>query len=191
MFTLNCKGKLLVVEKPLVMGIINVTPDSFYENSRVSGTEKILLQAKKMIAEGADIIDIGGQSTRPGSEPISADEELKRVIGGIEVIHQDFPDAIISIDTYYASVVKESVQAGACMVNDISAGVMDKEMMATVAALNVPYIVMHMKGTPQNMRQQSNYNNVSLEVLDFFIQKKEECRRAGIHDVIIDPGFGF
>jgi dihydropteroate synthase len=191
MFTLNCKGRLLVADKPLVMGIINATPDSFYENSRISGSEKILLQAEKMIAEGADIIDVGGQSTRPGSEPVSADKELTRVIEGIEAIHRGFPDAIISIDTYYATVAKESVHAGASMVNDISAGTMDTEMMTTVAALGVPYIAMHMKGTPKTMQRQATYTNLSLELLDFFIQKKEECRKAGIHDLIIDPGFGF
>jgi dihydropteroate synthase len=191
MFTLNCKGRLLVADKPLVMGIINATPDSFYENSRISGSEKILLQAEKMIAEGADIIDVGGQSTRPGSEPVSADKELTRVIEGIEAIHRGFPNAIISIDTYYATVAKESVHAGASMVNDISAGTMDTEMVTTVAALGVPYIAMHMKGTPKTMQRQATYTNLSLELLDFFIQKKEECRKAGIHDLIIDPGFGF
>ncbi len=191
MFTLNCKGKLLVIEKPLVMGIINATPDSFYEDSRFSGTDKILAQSEKMIAEGADIIDIGGQSTRPGSKPISAEEELKRVITGIEIICRSFPGSIISVDTYYATVARESVQAGASIVNDISSGNMDKEMIATVAALKVPYIAMHIKGTPQTMQQHAKYDNVTSEVLDFFIQKKDECRKAGIHDVIIDPGFGF
>ncbi len=191
MFTLNCKGKLLVIEKPLVMGIINATPDSFYEDSRFSGTDKILAQSEKMIAEGADIIDIGGQSTRPGSKPISAEEELKRVITGIEIICRSFPGSIISVDTYYATVARESVQAGASIVNDISSGNMDKEMLATVAALKVPYIAMHIKGTPQTMQQHAKYDNVTSEVLDFFIQKKDECRKAGIHDVIIDPGFGF
>ena len=191
MFTLNCQGRLLVIDKPLVMGIINATPDSFYEGSRFSGTDKILLQAEKMIEAGADIIDIGGQSTRPGSEQMSDEEELKRVVDGIKVIHQNFPETIISIDTYYATVAGESVEAGAGIINDVSAGRLDKQMLSTVAALKVPYIAMHMKGTPQTMQTHASYDNISLEVLDFFIQKKDECHKAGINDIIIDPGFGF
>jgi dihydropteroate synthase len=191
MFTLNCKGTLLVADQPLVMGIINATPDSFYDESRFSGTDKILSKAEKMIAEGADIIDIGGQSTRPGSEPLSDGEELRRVIEGIEAIHRQFPGVIISIDTYYATVAKETVQAGAAIVNDISAGNLDKQMIATVSELRVPYIAMHMKGVPANMHEKANYDNITREILDFFIQKKEECKSAGIHDIIIDPGFGF
>ncbi len=191
MFTLNCNGKLLVIDKPVVMGIINATPDSFYEGSRFSETDKILMQAEKMINEGADIIDIGGQSTRPGSEQVSEEQELKRVIDPIEAIHKKFPDIIISIDTYYSNVAKNCVDAGANMVNDISSGTMDGKMLASVATLRVPYIIMHMKGDPQTMHQYASYDNVTGEVLDFFINKKEECRKAGIPDVIIDPGFGF
>jgi dihydropteroate synthase len=191
MFTLNCKGKLLVFDKPLVMGIINITPDSFYEGSRFLEKDEVLRQAEKMIKEGADILDIGGQSTRPGSEQISADEELKRVIGNIETIHQNFPEAIISIDTWYSKVAYEAVKAGAGMVNDISAGNMDEEMLKTVALLKVPYVAMHMKGTPKTMQKDPTYENVCREVLDFFIAKKDECKKAGVYDVIIDPGFGF
>lgn len=191
MFTLNCKGKLLILDKPLVMGIINVTPDSFYEGSRFVGKEEILKQAEKMIEDGADILDIGGQSTRPGSEQILADEELKRVIGNIEAIHKNFPDVIISIDTYYSKVAHEAVNAGASMVNDISAGNMDSGMLMAVAGLKVPYVAMHMKGTPQNMQKDPTYENVARDVLDFFITQKDECKKAGIHDVIFDPGFGF
>jgi dihydropteroate synthase len=191
MFTLNCKGKLLLLEKPLVMGIINATPDSFYEGSRFFGKDEIVDQAEKMIAEEADIIDIGGQSTRPGSKSISPQEELQRVIEGIEAVHKNFPDVIISIDTYYSSVAEQAVRHGASMVNDISAGAMDKEMLTTVAQLNVPYVVMHMKGTPETMQNEASYDNVTREVLDFFIQKKYECNKAGIHDIILDPGFGF
>jgi len=191
MFTLNCNGKLLVIDKPLVMGIINATPDSFYESSRLSGVDNILLRAEKMIDDGVDIIDIGGQSTRPGSEQVSEEEELKRVIESIEALHKKFPDVIISIDTFYSTVAARSVQAGACLVNDISSGSMDKEMIPTVATLKVPYVIMHMKGTPQTMQQYASYDNVTREVIDFLIQKKEECRKAGIDDVIIDPGFGF
>lgn len=154
-------------------------------------TEEILARAEKMITEKVDIIDMGGQSTRPGSKAVSEREELERVIGGIEAIHGDFPDVIISIDTCYASVAKEAVEKGASIVNDISAGNMDKDMIQTVARLNVPYIAMHMKGTPETMQRQANYENVMREVLDFFIGKKNECNKTGIRDVIIDPGFGF
>jgi dihydropteroate synthase len=173
------------------MGVINATPDSFYEGSRFSGTDKILIQAEKMIREGADILDIGGQSTRPGSEQVSEDAELSRIIESIEAIHQKFPEIIISVDTYYSTVAKKCIHAGASIVNDISSGTMDKEMLSTIAALQVPFVVMHMKGTPQTMQQQANYENVTGEVLDFFIRKKDECHTAGIADVIIDPGFGF
>lgn len=191
MFTLNCNGRLLMIDKPLVMGIINVTPDSFYEGSRFLGKDKILAEAENMINEGADILDIGGQSTRPGSEQISAQIELDRVVESIEAICKKFPETIISIDTYYSSVAKICVQAGASIVNDISSGTMDKEMLSTVATLKVPYVAMHMKGTPQTMLKEANYQDVTREVLDFFIQKKSECIKAGIKDVIIDPGFGF
>lgn len=191
MFSLNCKGKLLVIDKPLVMGIINITPDSFYEGSRQQSGDSVLAQATKMLAEGADIIDVGGQSTRPGSERISAKEELKRVLPAIEIILKNFPDAIISVDTYQSKVAVELINAGASIINDISAGNLDSKMISTVAKLQVPYICMHMKGTPQNMQEHANYENVTTEVLDFFIQKTDECRKAGINDVIIDPGFGF
>jgi dihydropteroate synthase len=191
MFSLNCKGKLLVMDKPLVMGIINITPDSFYEGSRQQTADTILAQATKMINEGADIIDIGGQSTRPGSERISVKEELQRVLPAIDIILKNFPETIISVDTYQSEVAADVVNAGAAIINDISAGNLDSDMITTVAKLQVPYICMHMKGTPQDMQQQPTYENVTREVLDFFIQKTDECRRAGINDVIIDPGFGF
>jgi dihydropteroate synthase len=191
MFTLNCKGRLLIVDKPIIMGIINITPDSFYSGSRQQNTDQILKQAEKMLQEGAAILDIGGQSTRPGSEKITIDEELKRVIEPIKEIATHFPEAYISVDTYYAAVAKEAVQAGASIVNDISAGSIDRDMLTTVASLSVPYVLMHMKGTPQNMQQQPEYENVSLEVLDFFIQKKKELHDLGITDILIDPGFGF
>jgi dihydropteroate synthase len=167
MFTLNCKGRLLVVDKALVMGIINVTPDSFYQGSRFKEKDEILSQAEKMISAGADILDIGGQSTRPGSEQISEGEELKRVIAAIGAVHQKFPGTIISIDTYRANIAKEAVNAGASIVNDISAGTMDNEMIATVATLQAPFIVMHMKGRPETMQQNPVYENVTREVLDF------------------------
>lgn len=191
MFVLNCNGRLLVIDQPIVMGIINTTPDSFYEGSRFTGTERILWQVEKMINDGADIIDIGGQSTRPGSERVSEEIELKRVIDGVETICSKFPDAIISIDTYYSNVARKCVAAGASLVNDVSSGALDKEMIPAVAGLKVPYIIMHMKGTPQTMQQYTGYHNVLHEMIDFFIQKKEECKNAGIHDLIVDPGIGF
>ena len=144
-----------------------------------------------MLNDGADILDIGGQSTRPGSEKISVHEESKRVIEPVKTIVEKFPTAFISIDTFYAEVAQEAVNAGACIVNDISAGTLDKKMIGTVAGLNVPYVLMHMQGTPQTMQQDPRYENVTREVLDFFIQKKAELNKAGITDVIIDPGFGF
>lgn len=191
MFTLNCKGTLLVIDQPVVMGIINVTPDSFYSGSRKNLSEDILRQAEKMINEGATFIDIGGQSTRPGSEDIGVESELSRAIPAIDAISRRFPETFISIDTYYSKVAVEAVHAGASLVNDISSAALDEQMLQVVAALNVPYIVMHMRGTPNTMQQHAHYDNVTLEVLDFFIKKTEECRIAGIKDIIVDVGFGF
>lgn len=191
MFTLNCKGRLLVLEKPVVMGIINVTPDSFYAGSRLSGVENILRTAEKMMQQGAVILDVGGQSTRPGSERLTAEEELIRVIGPVEAIHRQLPEAYISIDTYHAKVAREAVSAGAVMVNDISAGSMDEQMIPAVVSLHVPYVLMHMKGTPESMHKDPRYENVTRELLDFFIRTKNELHKTGITDIIIDPGFGF
>jgi dihydropteroate synthase len=191
MFTLNCKGNLLIIEKPLVMGIINTTNDSFYAGSRYTGIDAIVEKAEQMLNDGADILDIGGQSTRPGSELIKEEEELKRVIKGVEAVHNKFPNAVISIDTFYSKVVKEAIASGASIVNDVSAGSVDENMITTVASLSVPYVLMHMKGVPKTMQQSAQYENVTREVLDFFIQKVNELRKAGINDVIIDPGFGF
>ena len=191
MFTFNCKGRLLVVEEPIVMGIINATPDSFYAGSRAVQKETVLKKTEQMLKEGATIIDIGGQSTRPDSKRISADEELQRVIPLVDALHNAFPDAFISIDSFYATVAKEAVEAGACIVNDISAGTIDANMVATVASLNVPYILMHMQGDPQTMQQNTIYQNLVLDVFDFLNRKIKELHEAGIHDIIIDPGFGF
>jgi dihydropteroate synthase len=190
MFTLNCQGRLLLVDKPLVMGIINTTPDSFYADSRYAGAS-ILQQAERMVAEGATLLDIGGQSTRPGSERISVEEELQRVIGPIAAIHRQFPEVFISIDTYYARVALAAVAAGASVVNDISAGSLDPDMIPLVGQLKVPYVLMHMQGRPETMQQHPVYENVTREVLDFFVQQVARCRQAGIHDIILDPGFGF
>ena len=191
MFTFNCKGRILTVSKPIVMGIINVSPESFYEQSTANTTAAVLLQAEKMLNEGAAILDIGGQSTKPGSENIGPEVEMARVIPAIEAIAKQFPESFISIDTYHAEVAAAAVKAGAVMVNDISAGTLDSNMIGTVASLNVPYVVMHSKGTPATMQQHTNYEDMLLEILEFFIQKTNECSKAGIKDVIIDPGFGF
>ncbi len=188
MFTLNCKGKLLVLDSPAVMGIINATPDSFY---RGNINEDIDVLAKQMIADGADILDIGGQSTRPGSERISTGEELQRVIPVITSISKKFPQTIISIDTYSSVVAAAAVEAGASIINDISAGSMDALMIGTVAALKVPYVCMHMQGTPATMQKNTHYTDVVKGVLDFFIAAIDTCKNAGINDIIIDPGFGF
>jgi dihydropteroate synthase len=191
MYTLNCKGKLLVIEKPLVMGIINATPDSFYEGHLPKGEAAIIALAEKMIIEGADMLDIGGQSTRPGSSRITAEEEMQRVLPVVQILHKKYPEIILSIDTYHAKVATAAVNEGAHIVNDISAGIMDVEMIQTVAALQVPYICMHMKGLPENMQQNAIYEDVTKEVLDFLIDKIAECTAAGIKDIIVDPGFGF
>jgi len=191
MYTLNCKGKLLIIDKPLVMGIINVTPDSFYDGGKHNSLDNIIALAEKMVTDGADILDIGGQSTRPKSERISADDELQRILPVIKAIHHHFPQVVISIDTYHSKVAREAVAAGASMVNDISAGNMDIDMILAVGALKVPYVCMHMKGTPDTMQKDPVYDDVVKDVLDFFISKTNECKKAGIVDVIIDPGFGF
>lgn len=191
MFTLNCKGRLVALDTPIVMGIINVTPDSFYSDSRKVEINEVLQQAEKMISEGATILDIGGQSTRPSSTDVGADEELKRVIPAIKNIHEHFPGTIISVDTYHSRVAAEAVAAGASIINDISGGSIDKNMITNAGKLQVPYICMHIKGNPETMQQYATYEKVTQEVLDYFIKKIEECRLAGIKDIIIDPGFGF
>lgn len=191
MFTINCRGKILNTHTPLIMGIINATPDSFYKGFLDTGTDGILQLAGNMIADGADILDIGGQSTRPGSERISAEEESARVVPVIQLIREHYGQIVISIDTYHSSVAEKAVEAGASIVNDISSGGMDSRMIGAVAAMKVPYVCMHMKGTPDTMQNDIHYDDVVKEVLDYFIAKTAECRRAGITDIIIDPGFGF
>lgn len=191
MFTFNCKGRLLVIDKPIVMGIINVTPDSFYEGSRANSITTVLQQAEKMIADGATILDIGGQSTRPESHDIGIEEETARVVPAIKAIADKFPNSFISIDTYHGAVAEAAVKAGAVIVNDISSGTLDAAMITTVAALQVPYIAMHIKGTPSTMQHQTGYDDMLLDILEFFIQKTNECCKAGITDLILDPGFGF
>jgi dihydropteroate synthase len=191
MFTLNCKGRLLVVDKPIVMGIINITPDSFYAESRQNTIDEVLQKATEMLQEGATILDIGGQSTRPGSRLLTPEEELERVLPAITSIRKKWPDAFISIDSFYSKVAVAALEAGADMVNDVSGGNMDANMIPAVSKTGAPYICMHMKGEPQTMQHNPVYDDVVKEVLDFFIVKTETCKKAGIKDIIIDPGFGF
>lgn len=191
MFFLNCKGRVLTIDQPIVMGILNTTPDSFYSSSRVQAETSILQKAEAMINEGATILDIGGQSTRPGSERVLATEELKRVLPAIELISRNFPETILSIDTFYADVAKAAVESGASIVNDVSAGTIDKQLLPTVAALGVPYVLMHMKGEPQTMQQNPQYEKVTLEVFDRLSFQLKVLQQAGISDLLIDPGFGF
>jgi len=191
MHTINCRGQLVNLSQPVVMGIINATTDSFYEGHLHLKQEAVLSLAGNMIRDGATILDIGGQSTRPGSEPVSVQEETDRVIPVIESIHAAYPGMILSVDTYYSAVARLAVAAGAGIVNDIGGGNLDTGMIQTVAELQVPYICMHMQGIPATMQKEPVYKNVVTNVLDFFIQKTAECSKAGIKDVIIDPGFGF
>lgn len=191
MFTLNCKGRMLTIKEPIVMGILNVTPDSFYKGSRVDVDSALLRKAEAMINEGAAIIDIGGQSTRPGSQKVPVDEERSRVLPAIEMLYHRFPESIISVDTFYAAVARDGIAAGASMVNDVSAGSLDSTMFPVVAAAGVPYVLMHMRGTPQTMQQHAQYEHVTLDVFDALSFKLKELRGAGIKDVLIDPGFGF
>ena len=180
-----------MIDEPIVMGILNATPDSFYSSSRVTEIDTVLEKARQMMDEGATILDIGGQSTRPGSERVSATEELDRVVPFIEAIRKNFPDVFISVDSFYSTVVSAAVNAGACIVNDVSAGTIDKKLIPTVVSLKVPYVVMHMKGDPQTMQQNAVYDNVVLEVFDFLNKKITELIEEGINDIIVDPGFGF
>ncbi|MFT3901692.1 MAG: dihydropteroate synthase [Niabella sp.] len=179
------------MNRPLVMGIINVDDDSFYAASRHTEPDDVVETAQKMVLAGASIIDIGGQSTRPGSLQYTADEEAERVIPAIECVHKALPQAIISVDTYYSAVARQAVQVGASIINDVSGGSLDDDMFPTVADLRVPYILMHMQGTPVNMQLNPQYEDVTREVLDYFIQKLAVLRSMSIHDIIIDPGFGF
>lgn len=189
--TLLIAGKVVDLSTQKVMGILNVTPDSFYDGGRYTRENTYLQQAEKMIVEGADFIDVGGYSTRPGASEVSVNEELARVIPVINSIKKEFPFAVISIDTFRASVAKAAVEEGAGMINDISAGELDAAMYETVSALQVPYVTMHLRGTPQTMTQFTTYENLLKEVLEYFHRKLYQLNTLGIKDVIIDPGFGF
>ena len=189
--TLNCNGQLIDLSEPIIMGVLNVTPDSFFDGGKYKNGEALLQQVGKMISAGAMIIDVGGMSSRPGAEIINVSEELSRVIPIIKQIKEHFPTIIISIDTVRSEVARQSVAAGASIINDISAGSIDDQMFETVAELNVPYILMHMQGKPENMQQHPDYQDVTKNVLDFFIEKIGELRALGVKDIILDPGFGF
>jgi dihydropteroate synthase len=173
------------------MGIINLTPDSFYEGSRTSTLDEIIKKASEMLDEGADILDIGGYSSRPGAKDISEKEETERVVDGINEIVKHFPASIISVDTFRSQVAGEAIKAGASIVNDISAGHLDDRMLETVAKLAVPYVAMHMRGTPQTMKTLTDYDNLIEEIMTYFSDTIHRCEKSGINDLILDPGFGF
>ncbi|WP_298501681.1 dihydropteroate synthase [uncultured Maribacter sp.] len=189
--TINCNENLIDLNTPKVMGILNVTPDSFFDGGAYNGIKNSISQVKKMLDEGATFIDVGAYSSRPGAKEVTQEEELQRILPVIKAITKEFPDCIISIDTFRSSIAKACVQEGAAMVNDISGGQLDTNMFATVAQLKVPYILMHMRGTPQNMQQNTVYDDVTLDIIYYFSEQIYNARLAGINDIIIDPGFGF
>lgn len=188
---LNCQGKLLNLSQPKVMGILNINKDSFYAKSRISSVNHALFQVDKMLDQGADIIDIGGMSSRPGAELISPEEECNRILPILEAIRSEFQELIISIDTIYSSTARKVIDSGANIINDISAGKIDPEMISTVGQLNCPYIIMHMVGQPATMQSFVDYDDLILEITDYFIEISNKCTLVGIKDLMIDPGFGF
>ncbi|MCH4155306.1 MAG: dihydropteroate synthase [Muribaculaceae bacterium] len=191
-FSINIHGVLHTVSRPLVMGILNVTPDSFYSGSRCADSASITARVKEIISEGADIIDIGGYSTRPGCEDISPDEEFSRLSHGLEIIHKEAPKAIISVDTFRAEVARQCVEKyGVDIINDIGGGTLDNGMFSTIADLQVPYILMHMRGTPQTMSKFCDYSDVTVDVITDLAKKVDTLKRLGVCDIILDPGFGF
>ena len=189
--TINCKGKLIDLSIPKVMGILNLTPDSFYDGGKYKNDNEILSQVYMMLKNEATFIDIGAYSSRPNADHISESEELKRLLPIIALIVEEFPEILISIDTFRSNVAKQSIEVGAAIINDISAGQLDQNMMLTVAELKVPYVMMHMKGTPQNMQQLANYDYLLKDILFYFSKRIAEAKNLGITDLIIDPGFGF
>lgn len=189
--TINCKGNLIDLSTPLVMGVINSTPDSFYDGGNYNEIDKALKQVEKHLNEGATFIDVGGYSSKPNAAKVSEEEELNRVIPLINEINNQFSNAIVSIDTFRSKVAEQAVKSGASIINDISAGELDSNMLATVKELQVPYIAMHMKGTPQTMQVNPTYNNVVEEIIYYFSKKIETINQFGINDIILDVGFGF
>ena len=191
-YTLNLKGRQVTIDRPWVMGIINVTPDSFYSSSRINDEQALIERVQSMLADGADVIDLGACSTRPGSQSVDAQGELNRLEWALAVIRRIAPDVILSVDTYRAAVARRCVeQWGVDIINDISGGTIDKEMFATVASLKVPYVLMHMRGTPETMSSMTDYDDVTHDVIKWLRCRIDELRQMGIDDVIVDPGFGF
>lgn len=189
---LNVNGQLLDLSIPQVMGILNVTPDSFYAGSRMQTEADIAMRARQIVDEGASVIDIGAYSSRPNAEHISSEEEMNRLRTGLKILNREYPDAIVSVDTFRADVAEWCVKEhGVAIINDISAGEMDPAMFETVARLGVPYIMMHMQGTPQNMQAQPHYDNLLKEIFMYFARKVQQLRDLGVKDIILDPGFGF
>lgn len=189
--TINIGGRLLSFDRPMVMGILNVTPDSFFATSRCRGEEEIRQRVCRMRCEGADMVDIGAYSTRPGAEDVTPEEELRRLLPAISIVREEWPEAVISVDTFRAEVARCAIEAGADMINDISGGEMDKEMFSAIADLHVPYVLMHMQGTPQDMQRAPHYENLMCEVFRSLGERVELLHEMGVADVIIDPGFGF
>ena len=190
--SINCGGNLLSFDKPKIMGILNITPDSFFDGGQHNNIKKQLQQVEKMLSEGADIIDIGAASTRPGAKLSNPHNELDILLPAIKAISKEFPNTIISIDTYHAKVADACIKNGVHIINDVSAGLIDVDMMPTVAQYkNIPYLIMHLKGVPENMQQQCNYQNLMVEITDYFLQRIKIARNAGITDLILDVGFGF
>lgn len=189
--TINCKGSLIDFTTPKVMGILNLTPDSFYDGGRNSSEKDYLLHAEKMLKEGADFIDVGAYSSRPGAVDISEEEELSRLVPVVQLLLKEFPEALLSIDTFRSEIARQAVENGAAIINDISGGSLDPEMLKTVAELQVPYILMHMRGNPKNMKDLNQYDDLAKDLLFYFSEKISEARDLGINDLIIDPGFGF
>ncbi len=188
---INCKGTLTDLSQPKVMGILNCTPDSFFDGGKYKNENEFLQQAERLLNEGAGFIDIGAYSSKPNAEFVTNEEELKRIVPVVELLLKHFPDTIISIDTFRADVAKACVEAGASIINDISAGLLDENMLETVGQLKVPYIMMHMRGTSQTMTKLTQYNDIVKEMLFYFSERIEAARNCGIDDIIIDPGFGF
>ena len=189
--TINCKGNLIDLTKPKVMGILNLTPDSFYDGGRHREPSTILKHAEKMLSDGATFIDLGAYSSRPGADHISEDEELHRILPIVNLLLNRFPKVLLSIDTFRSRVAEKCLQVGAAMINDISAGHLDNEMLGVVKAFQIPYIAMHMKGTPQNMKNLTAYKDLIGEMLFYFSEVEHKTKKMGINDIIIDPGFGF
>lgn len=188
---MNCKGKLIDLSTPKVMGILNITPDSFYDGGKNDSDQLIIDKVQKMLSDGATFIDIGAYSSKPNAAFVSEEEELRRIIPIIELLVKIFPEILISVDTFRSEVAKVSIESGASIINDIASGNLDNKMIETVAKYNVPYIMMHMKGDPKTMQNLTNYDDIIKEMLFYFSEKVNEARSFGINDLIIDPGFGF